>query len=276
MPALSVVAAGGDADRTNFTCSRSPSAWSSALRRRNPSAARSLLRKPPLRSWTCGASSGRRLMAPASLHNNCEAAPWTRERWSSMPDAWAGLTPASPGRYRRSTATPTTACRKLEQRRSTTGYRPCLFLDPAATYNTILTAPRSILRSATAVLAQLAQGTSRRHTRSPGEAGGGRSDLCHDNDETDSVNRRAGIGDNSIEPPAHLITGHSYLFQFIGVWLTSRDEQLTADLQERKSQLGDDGEGAKRPSRCHIERFACRPAAVVLEPCMDHRQVGEA
>jgi hypothetical protein len=113
MPALSVVAAGGDADRTNFTCSRSPSAWSSALRRRNPSAARSLLRKPPLRSWTCGASSGRRLMAPASLHNNCEAAPWTRERWSSMPDAWAGLTPASPGRYRRSTATPTTACRKL-------------------------------------------------------------------------------------------------------------------------------------------------------------------
>jgi hypothetical protein len=92
-----------------------------------------------------------------------------------------------------------------------------------------------VLGSAPAVLAQLAQWTSRRHTRSPGEAGGGRSDLCHDNDETDPVNRRAGVGDNSIEPPADLIAGHSDLFQFIGIWLTSRDEQLTADLQERKS-----------------------------------------
>ena len=124
---------------------------------------------------------------------------------------------------------------KPEQRRSTTGYRPSLFLDPAATYNTVLTAPRSILGSATAVLVQLAQWTSRRHTRSPGEAGGGRSDLCHDNDETDLVNRRAGVGDNSIEPPADLLAGHSDLFKFIGTWLTSRDEQLTADLQERKS-----------------------------------------
>ena len=135
---------------------------------------------------------------------------------------------------------------------------------------------RSTLGSATAVFAQLAQWTSRRHTRSPGEAGGGRSDLCHHNDETDSVNRRAGIGDNSIEPPAHLITGHSDLFQFSTVWLTSRDEQLTADLQEWKSQFGDDGEGAKRPRGCHIERFSCRPAAVVLESRMHHRQVGEA
>jgi hypothetical protein len=81
MPALSVVPAGGDADRTDFTCSRSPS----ALRRRNPSAARSLLKKPPLRSWTCGASSGRRLMAPASLHNNCEAAPWARSAGRACP-----------------------------------------------------------------------------------------------------------------------------------------------------------------------------------------------
>jgi hypothetical protein len=90
MPALPVVPVGGDAEGANFTCSRSPSAaWSPTLRRRNPSAARSLLRKPLLRSWTCGASSGRRLMAPASLHNNREAARGTRERWSSMPDAWA-------------------------------------------------------------------------------------------------------------------------------------------------------------------------------------------
>ena len=129
MPALSEVAAGGDADRTDFTCSRSPSpAWPSALRRRNPSAARSLFRKPPLRSWTCGTSSGRRLMAPASLHNNCEAASGTRECWSSMPDAWAGSWyQPLPGQYRRSTAPPATACRKLKQHRSTTRHRPCLF-----------------------------------------------------------------------------------------------------------------------------------------------------
>ena len=129
MPALSEVAAGGDADRTDFTCSRSPSpACSSALRRRNPSAARSLLRKPLLRSWTCGASSGRRLMAPASLHNNREAAPETRECWSSMPDAWADrCRQPVPGRCRRSTATPATACRKPKPHRSTTRCRPCLF-----------------------------------------------------------------------------------------------------------------------------------------------------
>src|SRR4029450_5379912 len=74
VPALSVVAVGGDADLTDLPCSRSPAAWSSVLGRRSPRAARSLLRKPPVRSWTCGASSGRRLMAPASLHNNHEAA----------------------------------------------------------------------------------------------------------------------------------------------------------------------------------------------------------
>jgi hypothetical protein len=130
MPALPVAPVGGDAVGTNFTCSRSPSAaWSPALRRRNPSAARSLLRNPPLRSsLTCGASSGRRLMAPASLHNNREAARGTRERWSSTPDAWAGRWSRQPvpGRYRRSTATPTTACRKPEQCRPTTRYCPCL------------------------------------------------------------------------------------------------------------------------------------------------------
>ena len=129
MPALSEVAAGGDADRTDCTCSRSPSpAWPSALRRRNPSAARSLLKNPPLRSWTCGASSGRRLMAPASLHNNCEAAPGTRACWSRMPDKWAGSCPQPlPGRYQRAPATPASACRKLKQHRSTTRHRPCLF-----------------------------------------------------------------------------------------------------------------------------------------------------
>lgn len=93
MPAPPAVPADGDADRTDLPCSRTPSpAWSSVLRRRrSPSAARSRLRNPPVRSsWTCGASSGRRLMAPASLHNCYEAACGTRECWPSRPDPRAG------------------------------------------------------------------------------------------------------------------------------------------------------------------------------------------
>ena len=76
MLALSVVPAGGDADLTDLPCSRSPApSLSPGRRRRSPSAARSLLRNPPGRaSCACGASSGRRVMAPASLHNNLEAA----------------------------------------------------------------------------------------------------------------------------------------------------------------------------------------------------------
>jgi len=61
--AVSVVA-GGDAGLTDVPCSRSPSpAWSMIFfGRLRPSATRSLLRNPPLRSLsTCGASSGRRL-----------------------------------------------------------------------------------------------------------------------------------------------------------------------------------------------------------------------
>ena len=93
MPAPPAVPVDGDTDRTDLPCSRTPApAWSSVLRRRrSPSAASSLLRNPPGgSSWTCGASSGRRLMAPASLHNNYEAARGTRERWSSTPDARTG------------------------------------------------------------------------------------------------------------------------------------------------------------------------------------------
>jgi hypothetical protein len=44
-------------------------------------------------------------------------------------------------------------------------------------------------RQAVRCPASLAERSSRRHTRSPGEAGGGHSDLCHDNDEPDAVNR---------------------------------------------------------------------------------------
>jgi hypothetical protein len=127
MPALSVVLAGGDADLTDLPCSRSPD-WAPVLRRRRPSAARSLLRNPPARaSLTCGASSGRRLMAPASLPNYYEAACGTPEHWSSTP-ARTGLQRRQPirGPYRCPTATPTTECRKPRQRPVSTGYRPCL------------------------------------------------------------------------------------------------------------------------------------------------------
>jgi hypothetical protein len=41
-----------------------------------------------------------------------------------------------------------------------------------------------------------------------------------------------------------LITGRSDLFEFLGVWLTSWNEQLAADLEKRESKLGDDREGA--------------------------------
>jgi len=88
-----VVVAGGDVDLTDLPCSRSPSpVWSVVfVRRLRPSAARSLLRNPPLRSsLSCGASSGRRVMAPASLHNTYEAARGTRERWPTAPDAGPG------------------------------------------------------------------------------------------------------------------------------------------------------------------------------------------
>ncbi len=71
------------------------------------------------------------------------------------------------------------------------GTAPACFLDPAAaTYNTVLTAnPDRRLWQLLLPIASLAERSSRRHARSPGEAGGGRSDLCHDNDETDPVNR---------------------------------------------------------------------------------------
>jgi len=123
-----VVAVGGDADLTDFPCSRSPAARSSVLRR-NPKAARSLLRKPPVRaSWTCGASSGRRVMAPASLHNHHEAARRDPERCRTRPiqDPDCCWLQGLPGRFRRPTAAPTTRCRKHRRCRSTTRYRPCL------------------------------------------------------------------------------------------------------------------------------------------------------
>ena len=111
MLVLSVVPAGGDADLTDLPCSRSRApSWSPGrCRRRSPRAARSLLRNPPERaSCTCGASSGRRLMAPASLHNNLEAARGTQSAWSTAPESPASVGRPQPvlGRYGRPTATP--------------------------------------------------------------------------------------------------------------------------------------------------------------------------
>jgi hypothetical protein len=127
MLALSVVPAGGDADLTAFPCSRSPSPALFAVSplRRSPNAARSLLRNPPVRSRTCGTSSGRRLMAPASLHHNHEAAPGNPELWPDTPDTRAGdrRRRLIPGRHQCPTATPTTGRGRLGQRRLTTRHR---------------------------------------------------------------------------------------------------------------------------------------------------------
>jgi hypothetical protein len=140
MPALLAVPAGGDADLTELPCSRSSFPTLFLFRRRSPSAARSLLKKPSVRpSWTCGASSGRRVMAPASLHNNHEAANGNSERWATT-QARAG-----PRRGRRVTgqypvAIPTTARQQQSRQiRPAPDATLACFLDPAATYNTTLT-----------------------------------------------------------------------------------------------------------------------------------------
>jgi hypothetical protein len=126
------------------------------------------------------------------------------------------------------------------------------------------------------VVALLAERSSRRHARSPGEAGGGRSDLCHDNDETDPVNRRARIGDNIVDPTAKLFAGRSGLFELLGVWLPSGDEELAADSQERKPELGNNGEWPKRPCGRDMEGLTGGSSAVVLEPGVDRLDVGKA
>jgi hypothetical protein len=125
-----VVPADGDAGLTDLPCPRSASPTCSVgFCRRSPSAARSLLKNPPVRaSWTCGASSGRRLMAPASLHNSYEAARGTRERRSSTPGAWMARRERQLIPERNcGPAAPTTECRKPGQHRSSTRYRPRSF-----------------------------------------------------------------------------------------------------------------------------------------------------
>ena len=145
------------------------------------------------------------------------------------------------------------------------GAAPARFLDPAATYNTVLTAPRSTLVALALGRAPLAEWSSRRYTRSPREAGGGRSDLCHDNDVPDPVNRRRRIGDNAVDPTPELCAGSGGLVEFLVTWSPSGNEELPTDPQEWKPQLGNNGEWPQCPRSRHIEGLPGRSAAVLLE-----------
>jgi hypothetical protein len=275
MPALSAVPVGGDADLTELPCPRSPCSILFLVRRRSPSAASSLLRKPSVRpSWTCGASSGRRVMAPASLHNNHEAANGNSERWrttQARADPRRGRLVT--GRY--PVATPTTARQQPRQHRRSPGATLACFLDPAATYNTTLTRSGRHECRLALLLAPPAERSSRRHTRSPGEAGGGRSDLCHDNDEPDPVNRRARVGDNAVDSTTELRCGGGCLLELVVSWIPPGDQQGAAVRQEWKAQLGNDGKGAECPCRRHVERLAGWSVAIVLQARMDDLEVGK-
>jgi hypothetical protein len=65
------------------------------------------------------------------------------------------------------------------------------------------------------------------------------------------------------------------LLEFVAGWLASRDQELPADLQERKPKLGDNRQRSKCSGSCHIEGLSGRSSAVVLEPRMDHLQVDQ-
>ena len=84
-------------------------------------------------------------MAPASLRNNYKVARGTRERRPSTPGAWMAAENAgeSPGD---TVALPPLRPQNAESQDGTgrrPGSAPAHFLDPAATYNTILTTLRS-------------------------------------------------------------------------------------------------------------------------------------
>ena len=149
MPALSVVSVGGDADHTDFPCSRSPSpAWFPAPgRRRSPSAARgitgirpSAFRGPAVLHRVAG------LMAPASPSQLRRSGAWDLGALGghSRPSCWPCQPDPepvpSPDRHS------DTKCRKPGRCRSATDTAPACLLDLAATYNTVLTAPRSTSR----------------------------------------------------------------------------------------------------------------------------------
>jgi hypothetical protein len=184
---------------------------------------------------------------------------------------------SSPGGAVAPTAAPTTECRKLSWRRPSTRHRPRSF--PRSRSNLQHRpdgTPVGPLVALALRRAPLAEWSSRRYTRSPGEAGGGRSDLCHDNDEPDPVNRRARIGDNSVDPTTELCASGRSLLEFVAAGSPSGNEQLAADLQEWKPELRNDREWSERPRGRHIEGLPARSSAVVLEARMHHRDVGKA
>jgi len=121
----------------------------------------------------------------------------------------------------------------------------------------------------------MAERSSRRHTRSPGEAGGGRSDLCHDNDEPDPVNRRTGVGDNFNDLTAKELAGAAGLRELGSGRLSSGNEQRTADFQQRKAELCNDWQRPQGPRRRHIEGRPGRSMSIVLEALVNDGHVGE-
>ena len=122
-------------------------------------------------------------------------------------------------------------------------YRPCL--SPRSRSN-LQHHPDGTPVDAGSARVSLTERSSRRHARSPGGSGGGRSDLCHDNDEPDAVNRRARVGDNVVDAAAELLAGDSGLLELVGGWLPSGDEELPTDLDKGSPSSATTGR-AERP-----------------------------
>jgi hypothetical protein len=216
-------------------------------------------------------------MAPASLHQQLRGGLWNARALAEHARCLGRpLSMPAPSRAVLSpTAAPTTECRKPRWHRSTTRYRPRSFPLSRSNLQHRPDDPGRPLSALTLGRAPLAERSSRRYTRSPGEAGGGRGDLCHDNDEPDPVNRRGRIGDNSVDPTTELYASARGLLEFIPGWLPSRNEELPTDLQEWKPELGDNRERSKCSRGRHIKGLPGRPSAVVLEPGVYHFDVGE-
>ena len=65
------------------------------------------------------------------------------------------------------------------------------------------------------------------------------------------------------------------LLELIGRWLSSRNEELTANGYQGKPQLGDHGKGSQRSRRRHVEGLPVATAAVVFEPGVNHGDIGQ-
>lgn len=110
----------------------------------------------------------------------CPASLPTADGDAGLPpgDTPSSTTPRSRDDRREAGRRPATVSRSLPRPRSNLQHHPDGLRRPSLQW-----------RQTVSSVASLAERSSRRHTRPPGEAGGGRSDLCHDNDEPDAVNR---------------------------------------------------------------------------------------